>query len=133
MIRSPLPDVGQVARSTLSMNDIDLVAEAFRHASVALMGFQNQPRANAGADLTPGGEIIADMSAWLAEHADLIAGAAVTLQPANPADAEQRAWVLLRRAVEMHDDLFETAALGARMLVEVRGAEWIERRQRRAA
>ena len=133
MINSTLPDLSPLSRSTLSIADLDLLSEAFRHGAEALRGFQNQPRATTGDRLTPAGEIVAQMVDWLSEHADALAASASQVLPADAAQAQAKAWVLLRRAVLQGDDLHGVAVMAATALAEVRDADYADRNLRRPA
>ena len=126
-MRSAPPKIDNFTRATLSLGDIALVSDAFLHASVGLMGFQNQPRASVDGRLTAGGEIIASMSEWLGDHAHLLMRAALPVVTADSKEAERRAWILLRSATALEDSLTETAALAASLVHDHTAVEFAER------
>lgn len=122
------PKIDNFTRATLSLADIELVSDAFHHASVALMGFQNQPRAtNDEGRLTAGGDLVAAMSEWLGEHAHLLMRAAQPVVTDDSKEAERRAWILLRSATMLADSLAETGALAAQLVYEQQEVEFAER------
>lgn len=134
MIRSSLPDLKALSRATLSIDDIMVISEAFQLASDVLLGVQNQPRCwdERRHDFTSGGRIIAQTSEWLGEHSTLIAASARQVIPADPVEAEDRAWVLLRLACLNRDSLHGAAALASQLVAEQQEITWTANQGRAA-
>lgn len=120
---------------SLSMSNLTAVYDVMCASIDALQGMICQPRFDVanGYTLNPAGEILDRMLDHLYACRRMLVETAEIAQPADPREAERRAWLLLHRAASDRDGLAGASALAAQLVARQVKVEFLANHHARAA